>query len=542
MDVVTRRVTEIIPGIREDRFDWIKIYGKVALTGEALRINNYSEALGRWYTIHSYCPKPGYFIVIFHDISDIKKSEIELSEKNDELTSLYEELSATEEELRQQFEEICTHKEQLQHMAFHDSLTGLPNRLALYNDFPDITDSNTAQCKAMMYVDTDNFKYINDTMGHSVGDELVKQIGYRLADMIGTRYRIYRLGGDEYIIFMSCISCINEVKEFADKLVKSFQVPYTVNGHILHVTSSIGVALYPEHGRSVDEILKYADIALYQAKANGKNSVIFYQTDMNKAVTQRMMVEKHLRNALENNEFLLHFQPQIDILTGCISGFEALLRWNNPKLGNVPPDQFIKIAEDTHLIVPIGDWVLNEACRFMKGIHNKGFGGLTISVNISILQLMQVDFCDNVMNTLESTDLDPDCLEIEITESILMESYDLIQKKLENLRVKGVKIALDDFGQGYSSLSYLRKLPITTLKIDKIFIDSISENGMDKSFTDTIVLIGQKMGLNVIAEGVEKKEQLDYLREHGCHKVQGYYFSRPVPGCRVEELLRSYCK
>jgi EAL domain-containing protein (putative c-di-GMP-specific phosphodiesterase class I) len=259
---------------------------------------------------------------------------------------------------------------------------------------------------------------------------------------------------------------------------------------------------------------------------------------MNDAISERVLLEKHLRTALDNNEFVLHYQPQLDIATNKVSGLEALIRWNSPELGFVSPLKFISIAEDTHLIIPIGEWVLKNACLFLKKLHQQGYSDMLMSVNISMLQLIQDDFANKVMEILDELKLDPKYLELEITESILMESYEAIAEKLKLLKGKGVRIALDDFGKGYSSLNYLKQLPISTLKIDKSFVDTISADDKNKSLTDLIVTIGITMGLCVVAEGVETQEQLDYLVEHKCSKIQGYFFSRPVPDEAVVDAIK----
>lgn len=570
-DVIGRRVTEIIPGIEHDSTNWIKNYGNVGITGDPLCLIENSEALDRWYTINCYSPQPGYFIVIFHDISEIKRKEVELSQKNDELTSLYEELAASEEELRAQLEEIIDNEVRLQKshdelelankklhdaqeelkkryeeqkgyhsklkdMAGRDYLTGIPNRFSLYEYFPAyLQKENTG--KALLYIDADDFKYINDTMGHLTGDELIRQISRRLLELIGPQDSLFRLGGDEFIVCLGESSDNGEVEAAAHRLIQSFLAPFRLNNNMLHITASIGIALHPQHGRDLEGLMKCADIALYSAKDMGKNRVVFYETEMNEAVAQRMRIERHLRTALRNKEFSLNYQPVLDIETNSISGFEALLRWDNITLGSVPPNQFIKVAEDTHMIIPIGDWVLTEACKFIKSLHMQGYGDIGISVNISIIQLFQEDFYPKVMRMIEKIGLNPLKLQLEITESILMESYKEIKCKLELFREQGVQIALDDFGKGYSSLSYLRNLPITTLKIDKVFTDDILRND-DDSLMGTIVLLGQKMGLNVVAEGVETKEQMDYLKRYNCQNIQGYYYSRPLPENMVYEFIK----
>lgn len=476
------------------------------------------------------------------DITEKKEKDLKLENSYHKLETIYKELSSTQRKLKHQYSELKIYEDKLRDMAYNDYLTGLPNRISLYEDLTKHLEKSPDINKAILFIDSDNFKFINDTLGHFCGDKLIIVIGERLHSIFTHNYKVYRIGGDEFIVYIHNYSNIGEVENSAEKILKCFKKPIDVESSILHTTVSIGIALYPQNGANIDELLKCADIAMYKSKESGKNKFMFYNDTMNEKVTERMIVEKYLHTALDNNEFIIYYQPQLDIDTMKISGFEALIRWKNPKLGFVSPIKFIKFAEDTHLIIPIGAWILKNACIFIKSLHNQGYSHLTIAVNISMLQLLQENFIDTVMQIIESVDLDPKLLELEITESILMESYEAIGAKLEQLRSKGVKIALDDFGQGYSSLSYLKQLPITTLKIDKIFIDSISAENSEKSFTDIIIMIGRRMGLTVLAEGVETQEQLKYLAKYQCHKIQGYLFSKPLPQKEAEELLQSMDK
>ncbi len=446
------------------------------------------------------------------------------------------------QKLQNSYEELKVYENKLYEMAYKDHLTGLPNRMSLYENLGKSLDKYPFTNMALLFIDLDNFKYINDTLGHFCGDLLIKEIGGRLSSMFTGNNVVHRLGGDEFIVCLYNYVNLDEVEQCAVKIIHSFKEPFDVGNSIFHTTVSIGTALFPEHGISADELLKCADIAMYKAKEAGKNRFVFYSPSMNKAVNERMIIERHLRAALEKNEFLIYYQPQLDIKTNKISGFEALIRWQSQELGLVSPQKFIKVAEDTHLIIPFGEWVLRNACLFIKSLHKQGYTDLTMSVNISMLQLLQEDFVNRVIQVIEFVDLDPQFLELEITESILMESYEAIGRKLEQLRAKGVKIALDDFGQGYSSLSYLKRLPITTLKIDKVFVDDISEENSEKSMADMIVMIGRKMGLTVLAEGVETQEQLEYLKKHDCHKIQGYFYSKPLSQDEAEQLVKDIGK
>ncbi len=424
--------------------------------------------------------------------------------------------------------ELKEYEQRLHHMAYHDQLTGLKNRYSLMNRIKSLITENNGEKYALLCIDIDNFKYINDDMGHRFGDLLLLKISERLSKMDIYCSTLYRIGGDEFAILVEKYNRKEQLEKIAVNILKNFKLCFEVQDISSYITVSIGVSTYPEHGTEVDALLKNADIAVYKAKESGRNRIVFYNSPMNEEITERMLIEKHLRKALDNKELELYYQPQLDIKTGMISGFEALIRWKNPELGFVSPPRFIGVAEATHLIIPIGEWVLKEACNFLNSLENMGFKGLNISINISMLQLLQEDFAHMVIDSIDAVGINPKQVELEITESILMESYEVIAEKLKLLRAKGVKIALDDFGKGYSSLNYLKNLPITTLKIDKSFIDTISESSKDKSLTNLIVQIGRSMNLCVVAEGVETQEQMNYLIKHKCNRIQGYLFSKPM--------------
>lgn len=479
------------------------------------------------------------------DITDRKLYETRLQESYQELEATYEELTAVQEELQQQYDEILDSnekikksEERLAYLAYHDQLTGLPNKLSLFEASSKDVFLFKKGRAALLFIDMDNFKYINDTLGHAFGDQLIIKVSERLSSLLPENGSIYRLSGDEFIIIMKDIKGPEDAEAFAAQIIERFKKEFAVSDSVLNVSLSMGISIYPDHGKNVEELLKYADIAMYKAKERGKNSFVVYDRLMKKAFNERVTIEKHLHTALENDEFELYYQPQYDLKSNKIAGIEALLRWNSPVLGFVSPLDFINVAEDTHIIIPLGAWVLRSACAFLKKLHGMGFPSLTISVNISMLQLIQEDFNDMVMNTLAECILDPACLELEITESILMESFDNIGQKLERLSRRGIKIALDDFGKGYSSLNYLRQLPISTLKVDKSFIDNIPVANNYKDMIGHIVTIGKSMGMCVVAEGVERMEQLEYLAQHECDKIQGYLYSRPVPEAELIKLLK----
>ncbi len=492
------------------------------------------------------------FSLIFRMLAEIKRKEafLELAYKDavgshERLESAYEEIIATEDELRVQYSQLIENQrrlaeseEMLQHLAYHDPLTGLPNRLALFElAGKDLLEAGETRA-ALMFVDIDNFKYVNDTMGHAFGDRLIHHAGQRLEEIIGERGGIYRFGGDEFIVLLALSR--EEADVTAAEIQAAFKETVDVDGSLLRISMSIGMSLYPEHGKDIGELLKYADIAMFQAKSAGKGSYVVFESWLTDSFSERMRIENRLYAAMENNEFHLVYQPQVDPVEKRVTGLEALVRWNSPELGQVSPVRFIKVAEDTHFIIPLGAWILEEACRYLKSLHNKGFPDLTMSVNISMPQLLQTDFYELVLETLASSGLSPKDLELELTETVLLKSYEHVLPKLAALRGIQVKIALDDFGTGYSSLSYLTHLPITTLKIDKSFIDLLATDHPQGSLVEEIIRIGRRMSLTVVAEGVETRDQLDRLTEQGCDRIQGYFFSRPLPPEKLEVFLAGW--
>lgn len=483
-----------------------------------------------------------FVVILLFYINKIKRMKKELSDNHEELSQIYEELSASDEEMRQQYDEmleindkIRVGEEKLTFLAYHDSLTGLPNKLSLYENAAQILIPDSGKV-ALLFLDLDNFKNVNDAMGHAFGDQLIIKVGERLSEIIATKGYLYRLSGDEFVVLLPGIKTSEEYKQFAAEVLLRFSEEFTVDNSILHISLSMGIAIYPEHGEELEQLLKYADIAMYHAKDSGRKNYIFYDNFMNEAFIERINIEKYLLTALSKNEFEVYYQPQFDIITKKITGLEALLRWHSKELGNVSPLKFIPVAEDTRFIIPLGIWVLREACKFLRSLQENGYPDLTISVNISILQLLQVDFFDVVDRILKEWGIASHLIELEITETILIESFESIWPELKRLSEKNMRIALDDFGKGYSSLYYLKQMPISTLKVDKSFVDHITSKD-DNDLTEHIITIGKSMNMCVIAEGVETAEQLEYLKEHGCDKIQGYLFSKPVPEAELLSLL-----
>lgn len=436
---------------------------------------------------------------------------------------------------------IKQNEEAIKHLAYYDLLTGLPNRLMLEKRIDELISycSRNGQKFGLLFLDLDNFKKVNDTMGHQTGDSLLMEVGGRVK--IGARKYdiIARIGGDEFAIVLPDIKTPRNIGRYAERLLKLFDRPFDIGEHTIHVSPSIGISLYPDDGQNSGEIMQNADTAMYNSKYNGRNNYQFFNNMMKEEITKKVNIEKNLRRALQNGEFTLNYQPLINTKTGKIRGFEALIRWTCPEIGNVPPSEFIPVAEECGLIVPIGEWVLKTACLQKKQWEVQHNSKVLISVNISALHFKQEDFVPRVRWILAQTRLAPEYLELEITESILINSPDDIVKKLGDLRKMGVRISLDDFGTGYSSLNYLRILPLDTLKIDKIFIHGINSRSKDDHFVKSIVSLVQKYNLDIVAEGVETPEQLDYLAKCRCNYVQGFLLGRPVAEFDAAGILSS---
>lgn len=481
----------------------------------------------------------GFIITLTIYSQEIRRTRNKLQVTNGEITMAYEELTASEEELQQQLEEISSMQNKLREMVYYDVLTDLPNKRALEEDFSSFIFNCGGGKSGVIFIDADNFKLINDTLGHSIGDYFIIQIGERLRALISEHVRVYRMGGDEFIVLVSSVNSKQDIEDIAMKIMKSFERGFPIQNMMIHTTVSAGIAMYPDHGHTIDELVKGADIAMYKAKDGGKGQYVFYNEQMNQEMIEKAAIQANLGKAMERDEFSLHYQPQYDFNTNEIIGFEALLRWDNKELGPVPPFKFIKVAEDSRLIIPLGKWVLESACSFIKKIHELDHGDYTISVNVSLLQAMQEDFVDFVLETLQKNNLKAIQLEIEMTETMLIQNFNLIEMKLNMLREKGVRVALDDFGTGYSSLNYLNRLPIDTLKIDKSFVDNIFSSVDGENIIETLITLGHGRGLDVVAEGVETYCEYNYLKSNGCDYLQGYLFSKPLPEDEIIKLIET---
>jgi len=432
-------------------------------------------------------------------------------------------------------------EELIAHLAFHDSLTGIANREALNRELSaTLTKAATEGRRgAMIFIDLDNFKGINDTFGHSTGDRLLVIVSQLLRRIDDGRHFIARVGGDEFIILIEGIVDRSEAAIFSDKLQTAFADPMVVDGKTFYVTVSIGVTVYPEDGATAEDLFKNADLAMYKAKELGKNRYVFFDRTMDEAVRQKMMVMRDLREAISRGELRLWYQPFFEVATGRVCGLEALIRWRRDGLMIMPGD-FIKVAEETGLIVPIGDWAFRAACEFVAALHRQGRTDLVVSVNLSVVQLMRGDFVQWVKETLAATSAKPAAIAFEITESVLMESFETNVEKLGEVRSLGVKIYLDDFGTGYSSLKYLRQLPVDIIKIDKSFTDDLNATMGDREIIGSIINLAHRARRKVVAEGVETEYQLERLLKFKCDFAQGFYFSKPVPEEEVPELLEQF--
>jgi diguanylate cyclase (GGDEF)-like protein/PAS domain S-box-containing protein len=430
---------------------------------------------------------------------------------------------------------------QMTHSAQHDYLTGLPNRMLLNERINHAIALASRHKKrvVVLFLDLDGFKHINDSLGHPVGDQLLQSVAKRLVKCVRGTDTVSRQGGDEFVVLLSEVAQAQDSATFASRMLQAVAEAHTVNQHDLHVTASIGVSIYPDDGPDAETLVKNADTAMYQAKENGRQSYRFFKTAMNVRAVERQSIEASLRRALERQEFSLYYQPKINLRTREITGAEALLRWTHPSRGPVPPGQFIPVAEDCGLILPIGNWVLREACKQARLWEDAGLPLGTMAINISAMEFRGESFLENVTTILTDTGLNPKSLQLELTESVLMKRAESAISVLQALRAIGVQLAVDDFGTGYSSLSYLSRFPVDALKIDQSFIRQITSSPPKSAIITTIISMGQSLNLRVIAEGVETHEEMAYLLTHKCDEAQGYYFSKPVPREQFAALLEN---
>jgi diguanylate cyclase (GGDEF)-like protein len=430
-------------------------------------------------------------------------------------------------------------EDRVNHMAFHDELTSLPNRLMLSQRLDQALSRHrrAGSPLAILFLDLDRFKVINDSLGHETGDVLLRQVADRLRTQSREGDTVARMGGDEFVVLIENYGNLPDICTRAQRLVEQLSAPYMLGSNDCHVTVSIGISVFPADGSDAQSLLKAADVAMYRAKDTGRNGYLFYSAAMNVHTIERLEMESDLRHALDRNEFLLHYQPMVDVATGLITGIEALLRWNHPRRGLISPMEFVPLAEETGLIASIGEWVLATACAQTKAWQDHGLSKLNVAVNLSARQFADPMLLSKLTGIIRRSGLDPSRLELEITESLVMSHGESAIAVLQKLKAIGVRIAIDDFGTGYSSLAYLKRFPIDTIKVDRSFIRDIPTDAGDKQITRAIIAMAHSLRLRVVAEGVETADQLKFLRSQQCDTVQGYYLHRPLPEAEVAAVL-----
>lgn len=437
-------------------------------------------------------------------------------------------------------EQLEESKRLQRHLAYHDALTILPNRHLLHDRLQQALaqSKRSGKLAALLFLDLDGFKRINDTLGHGIGDLLLKSVAKRLKTTVRQVDTVARLGGDEFTIVLLEINHAQDAKDVAQKILKVISQPYKIEEHELFVTASVGISIYPDDGSDIESLIRKADIAMYRAKGQGKNNYQVYNLSMDAKFFERLTLENSLRKAVENEELVAYYQPQVDLRTGEITGVEALVRWQHQKFGLVPPDKFIPLAEETGVILEIDEWMMKTACRQIKNWEREGIANIRVAVNLSTRQFRQKNLTEKVAQILNDSAVQPKNLCLEITENEVMHNIETTVEILQALKKMGVLLSLDDFGTGYSSLSYLKRFPIDILKIDRTFVNGIPSDRDDTAISTAIVVLAHSMELKVIAEGVEKSEQIAFLQSLQCDEIQGFYFSRPLNAETVTDLLK----
>jgi len=466
----------------------------------------------------------------------------DLEHAHRELTSTHQQLDSFSQKLEVSNAKLADSLALAERNAYHDSLTGLPNRLLVRQRFAEAVEQAraTGQRVGLMFIDLDNFKNINDSLGHVFGDQVLKAVAARISSLICPSNTLSRQGGDEFLLVVGGLADDQALMPLLDSLMDELQKPMTIGDEPLSISVSTGTAFYPDDGDDFDTLLKKADTAMYRAKAAGRNTYRFFDVSMLKDADDRLRIRNGLRLALERQEFRLHYQPQVDLASGRIIGFEALIRWQHPELGMVPPCRFITVAEECGLIVPMGAWVLQEACRQLVAWQEQGHRAFVVAVNLSAVQFLRGDLEKTISDTLAQSGLHPDCLELELTESILIQDTDTILGTVNRLGALGVKMSIDDFGTGYSSLSYLKRFSVDKLKIDQSFVRALADAPEDDAIVRAIIQMAGSLGLKTIAEGVETAQVSDLLQGLGCDEVQGYHYARPMPADQILPFIQVF--
>ena len=510
-EVIGRRVLDLFPHLAEQRIDELL---RRALAGETV------AAPDMHYSVPSTGRK-GWVSSVYRPYID----------SNDQIVGVVA--------LIRDITERKTAEQQIEYQAYHDALTGLANRnlfqehLSLALALAHRRDNHVA----VLFLDLDHFKDVNDSLGHSVGDALLQEVARRLRGAVRDGDTVARVGGDEFTIVLQELTRPQDAAVVAQKVLRTIAEPMDVNGHRLFVTTSIGITMFPDDGEDAETLLKNADTAMYRAKAEGRNTYQMSTRELSRSTQERMLVENGLHQALESGEFMLLYQPQIDIETMTAVGMEALLRWKHPERGIILPEEFIGVAEERGLILPIGDWVLRQACLDVRRFHDRGLTHFRVAVNLSARQFRDPALGATVASALRDSGIRPETLELEITETVAMENVQLTMSTLEDFRASGVAIAIDDFGTGHSSLSYLKRFPLDALKIDRAFVTDLPDKFEDAAIVSSVIQLANGLGLRVVAEGVETAEQLEFLKESGCREVQGFYFCTPVEIEKLEALV-----
>lgn len=487
---------------------WTQIREQGAWSGEVWDRRKNGEIYPKWLMINVMTDDEGNptgYVGIFSDLSEQKKAEKKLEE-----------------------------------LSFYDPLTNLPNRVLFYDRLSvgmSIAKREKHQL-AVLFIDLDRFKKVNDSLGHNVGDELLELIAKRFLTLGRESDTVARLGGDEFAILLPELKTAEDASVVAQNFIDALLAPFFLEGHNINIGASVGISTFPCDGADVDGLLKRAELALYKAKEQGRNNYQYFSQELQDAVSDQLEMEDEMRHAIANEQFTLYYQPKISLLTNKITGMEALVRWIHPEKGLIPPDHFIPLAEESGLIIPLGEWILKTACRETAVWTQKYDNSLIVAVNLSAKQFKSPNLLETIQQTLHDCQLDPKNIELEITESCVMEDVEGALKTMKDFRKNHLKLAIDDFGTGYSSLGYLKQFPMSTLKIDRSFVMDLTTDSDDAAIVEVVILLAEKLGLDVVAEGVETEAQLEFLREQGCQYVQGYLLSRPLPADEFEQFLK----